>query len=88
MDAMATTSVLVVDGDDLVRRAIGRTVVSHGLRAGRRGPHRGRGLQILAYTPADVVVIGNELQGLRGVEVTAELTQAGHPGHPRVRSTR
>jgi chemotaxis response regulator CheB len=74
---MATTSVLVVDGDDLARRAIGRTVVCNGYELAGEARTAVQALQILAHTAANVVVIGNELQGLRGVDVTAELTQAG-----------
>ena len=74
---MATTSVLVVDGDDLARRAIARTVVSQGYELAGEARTAVEGLQIMTHTPADVVVIGNELQGLRGVDVTPELTEAG-----------
>jgi len=75
--AMATTSVLVVDGDDLARRAIGRTVTGQGYDLAGEARTAVEALQILTQTPADVVVISNELQGLRGLDVTAELTQAG-----------
>jgi len=77
MGDMATTSVLVVDGDDLARRAIGRTVTGHGYEVAGEARTAVEALQMLNHTSADVVVIGNELQGLRGVDVTSELTQAG-----------
>ena len=74
---MATTSVLVVDGDDLARRAIARTVAGHGYELAGEARTAVEGLQIMTHTPADVVIMGNELQGLRGVDVVPELAEAG-----------
>lgn len=74
---MAKTSVMVVDSDELARRALGRTVTAQGFELAGEATTAVEALRLLEHTPADVVVITNELQGLRGVDVTAELTAAG-----------
>ena len=74
---MAKTAVLVIDGDDLARRAFGRTATNLGFEVAGEATTAIDGLRQLAYTPADVVIMTNELQGLSGVDVTAELTAMG-----------
>jgi len=75
--SMATTRVLVCDGDELARRAFGRTATDHGLELVGEATTAVEVLQMLTYLPAEVVVLTNELQGLTGIEVTPELTDAG-----------
>jgi chemotaxis response regulator CheB len=74
---MATTRVMVCDGDQLTRRAFGRTAADHGLEVVGEAQTAVEALQMLTYLPAEVVVMANELQGLTGVEVTPELVDAG-----------
>jgi len=74
---MATTRVLVCDGDELARRAFGRTAADHGLELVGEAQTAVEVLQMLTYLPAEVVVLTNELQGLTGIEVTPELAAAG-----------
>ena len=74
---MATTRVLVCDGDELARRALGRTATDHGLELMGEAQTAVEALQMLTYLPADVVVLANELQGLTGIEVTPELAATG-----------
>lgn len=74
---MGTTSIMVVDGDELARRALGRTVVTSGYELAGEFSIAIEALNQIAFAPVDVVVIANELQGLSGVEVTPELTEAG-----------
>ena len=74
---MATTRVLVCDGDELARRAFGRTATDHGLELVGEAHTAVEVLQMLTYLPADVVVMTNELQGLTGIEVTPELAATG-----------
>ena len=74
---MATTRVLVCDGDELARRAFGRTAIDHGLDLVGEAQTAVEVLQMLTYLPAEVVVLTNELQGLTGIEVTPELAATG-----------
>jgi DNA-binding NarL/FixJ family response regulator len=74
---MATTRVLVCDGDELARRAFGRTATDHGLELVGEAQTAVEALQMLTYLPAEVVVLTNELQGLTGIEVTPELAASG-----------
>jgi chemotaxis response regulator CheB len=74
---MATTRVLVCDGDELARRAFGRTATDHGLELVGEAQTAVEALQMLTYLPAEVVVMTNELQGLTGIEVTPELAATG-----------
>jgi DNA-binding NarL/FixJ family response regulator len=74
---MATTRVLVCDGDELARRAFGRTAADHGLELVGEAQTAVEVLQMLTYIPAEVVVLTNELQGLTGIEVTPELAATG-----------
>jgi CheY-like chemotaxis protein len=75
---MAKTTVLVCDGDDLARRALGRTVIEQGLELTGEAATAVQALQILRHNSTDVVVIANELQGLSGIEVTPELVGSGY----------
>ena len=77
-DDMAQKTVLVCDGDELARRALGRAAIEHGLELTGEATTAVQALQILRYNPTDVVVIANELQGLSGIEVTPELVESGY----------
>ena len=74
---MATTRVLVCDGDELARRAFGRTATDRGLELVGEAQTAVEALRMLTYLPAEVVVLTNELQGLTGIEVTPELAATG-----------
>jgi DNA-binding NarL/FixJ family response regulator len=74
---MAKTSVMVVDSDDLARRAFGRTAASLGFDLAGEATTAIDAVRQMAYTPADVVIMANEMQGLTGIDVTAELTDMG-----------
>jgi len=75
---MANKTVLVCDGDELARRALGRVAADHGLEVSGEAATAVQALQLLRHSPADVVVITHELQGLSGLEVTPELVADGY----------
>jgi len=78
LSPMSPTSVLVCDGDELGRRALGQTITDNGLVLSGEASTAVQALQMLTHTPAAVVVIANDLLGLSGIEVTPELVAAGH----------
>ena len=75
---MATKTVLICDSDDLARRALGQVAGDHGLELAGEAITAVQALQLLRYTPVDVVVIAHELQGLSGLEVVPELVADGY----------
>lgn len=70
-------SVLVCDPDELGRRALGRVVTEHGHKVTAEATTAVEAVQVGEAFDVDVVVISNELQGLAGLEVVAELEAAG-----------
>jgi len=75
---MATKTVLICDSDDLARRALGQVADEHGLGLAGEAITAVQALQLLRFTPVDVVVIAHELQGLSGLEVVPELVADGY----------
>jgi chemotaxis response regulator CheB len=72
-----TVSVLVCDRDELARRALGRVVVERGFELVAEATTAVEAVTMSEALGANVVVIGNELQGMTGLEVVPELAAAG-----------
>jgi CheY-like chemotaxis protein len=72
-----TVTVLICDGDELARRALGRVVVERGYEVVAEAATAVEAVQLAEAFDASVVVLGNELQGMAGLEVVAELAAAG-----------
>jgi CheY-like chemotaxis protein len=70
-------SVLVCDPDELARRALGRVLVEHGHKVTAEATTAVETVQLSQAFDVDLVVISNELQGLPGLDVVAELEAAG-----------
>jgi chemotaxis response regulator CheB len=72
-----TVSVLVCDSDELARRALGRVVVERGLELVAEATTAVEAVTLREALGATVVVLGNELQGMAGLEVVPELAESG-----------
>ena len=72
-----TVSIVVCDGDELARRAVGQLVIEHGFEVVAEATMAVEAVQLCQIFHASVVVLGNELQGLSGLEVVPELEEAG-----------
>jgi chemotaxis response regulator CheB len=72
-----TVSVLVCDRDELARRAWSRVISERGYEVVGEATTAVEAVQLRGVFGATVVVIGNELVGLSGIEVVTELSEAG-----------
>ncbi len=72
-----TVSILVCDRDELARRAWGRVVAERGYEVVGEATTAVEAVQLCGIFDASVVVIGNELVGLSGIEVVPELAERG-----------
>ncbi len=72
-----TVSIVVCDGDELARRAMGQLVIEHGFEVVAESTMAVEAVQQCQVFAADAVIMGNELQGLSGLEVVPELEAAG-----------
>ena len=72
-----TVRVLVCDRDELARRALGRVVSEQGFEVIAEATTAVEAATLCGALGANVVVLGNELQGMAGLEVVPELAQAG-----------
>jgi len=72
-----TVSVVVCDSDELARRALGRVVAERGLEVIAEATTAVEAVTLREALGATAVVLGNELQGMAGLEVVPELAQAG-----------
>ncbi len=72
-----TVSVLICDGDEVARRALGRVVVERGHQVVAEATTAVEAVQLAGAFDVSAIVIGNELQGLAGLEVVAELEAVG-----------
>jgi chemotaxis response regulator CheB len=72
-----TVTVLVCDSDELARRALGRVVVERGLELVAEATTAVEAVTMRDALGATVIVLGNELQGMAGLEVVPELAASG-----------
>lgn len=72
-----TVSIVVCDGDELARRAVGQLVIEHGFEVVAEATMAVEAVQLCRVFHASAVVLGNELQGLSGLDVVPELEGAG-----------
>ncbi len=72
-----TVSIVVCDGDELARRAMGQVVADHGFEVVAEATMAVEAVRLCQAYRADAVILGNELQGLSGLEVVAELEAEG-----------
>ncbi len=72
-----TVSIVVCDGDELARRAVGQLVIEHGFDLVAEATMAVEAVQLCQVFHASAVVLGNELQGLSGLDVVPELEDAG-----------
>jgi chemotaxis response regulator CheB len=72
-----TVSIVVCDGDELARRALGQAVQDHQFEVVAEATMAVEAVQLCQVFRADAVLLGNELQGLSGLEVVPELEAAG-----------
>jgi chemotaxis response regulator CheB len=72
-----TVSILVCDRDELARRAWGRVIAERGYEVVGEATTAVEAVQLREVFGASVVVLGNELLGLSGIDVVAELADAG-----------
>jgi chemotaxis response regulator CheB len=72
-----TVSILVCDGDELARRALGQAVADHGFHVVAEATMAVEAVQLCRVFSPNVVVLGNELQGLSGLDVVGELEDLG-----------
>jgi len=72
-----TVRVLVCDSDELARRALGRVVSERGFEVIAEATTAVEAATLCGALGATVVVLGNELQGMAGLEVVPELAEAG-----------
>jgi len=72
-----TVSVVVCDGDELARRALAQAAVDHQCVVVAEATMAVEAVQFCQVFEADAVLLGNELQGLSGLDVVEELEAAG-----------
>jgi chemotaxis response regulator CheB len=72
-----TVSILVCDRDELARRAWGRVVAERGYEVIGEATTAVEAVRLCDIFEATVLVIGNELVGLSGIEVVGELAERG-----------
>jgi chemotaxis response regulator CheB len=72
-----TVRVVVCDSDELARRALGRVVAERGFEVMAEATTAVEAVTLCDALDAAVVVLGNELQGMAGLEVVPELADAG-----------
>ena len=72
-----TVRVLVCDSDELARRALGRVVSERGFEVIAEATTAVEAVTLCDALGATVVVLGNELQGMAGLEVVPELSETG-----------
>jgi CheY-like chemotaxis protein len=75
---MAKKTFLICDSDDLARRALGQVATEQGLEPAGEATTAVQALQLLRFTPVDLVVLAHELQGLSGLDVVPELVADGY----------
>jgi chemotaxis response regulator CheB len=72
-----TVRVVVCDSDELARRALGRVVTERGFEVIAEATTAVEAVTLCDALDAVVVVLGNELQGMAGLEVVPELAAKG-----------
>ncbi len=72
-----TVSIVICDGDELARRAVGQLVIEHGFEVVAEATMAVEAVQLCRVFHPSAVVLGNELQGLSGLDVVPELEGVG-----------